>query len=150
MPLFWGKSVVRTLSMFSISRGLLLMASRVVVWIAATFRALLIVSTSLGGIDGVVVGAVVTVVTVVVRESFFFDFLAPVEALLAVGLPEITVVVAVGAFRGCESAFCCNWPALATGLTLPVEEVFGSCRLLLFAVTVGAAFAGLTVFSSAG
>lgn len=135
--------------MFSISRGLLLRASRVVVWIAATFRALLIVSTSLGGIDGVVVGAVVTVVAVV-RESFFFDFLAPVEALLAVGLPEITVVVAVGAFGGCESAFCCNWPALATGLTLPVEEVFGSCRLLLFAVTVGAVFAGLTVFSSAG
>lgn len=149
MPLFCRKSVESTLSIFSISSGLLLLMVSKDAWIATTFLALLIVSTSLGDIDEAD-GTVVTAADVAMSESFFFDFLAPVDTLLAVWLPEITVVVAVGAFVGCGSAFCCNWPALITGLTLPVEEVFGSWRLLLFAVTVGAALAGLTVFSSAG
>lgn len=134
------------MSMFSISRGLLLTRSSD----DATFRALLIDSTSLAGIEG-------SVVTLFVTESFFFDFLAPaVETLLAIGLPEITVVVTVVA--GAFVVVGCDWPALApTGLTLPPvmeEVVFGSfSKLLLFAVTVGAAAiltAGLTVFSSAG
>lgn len=135
------------MSMFSISRGLLLTRSND----DATFRALLIDSTSLAGIvEG-------SVVTLLVTESFFFDFLAPaVETLLAIGLPEITVVVTVVA--GAFVVVGCDWPALApTGLTLPPvmeEVVFGSfSKLLLFAVTVGAAAiltAGLTVFSSAG
>lgn len=134
------------MSMFSISRGLLLTRSSD----DATFRALLIDSTSLAGIEG-------SVVTLLVTESFFFDFLAPaVETLLAIGLPEITVVVTVVA--GAFVVVGCDWPALApTGLTLPPvmeEVVFGSfSKLLLFAVTVGAAAiltAGLTVFSSAG
>lgn len=120
----------------------------------ATFRALLIVSTSLGGIEGAVVAPTATLL---VAESFFFDFLAPaVETLLAIGLPGITVVVTV--VVGVVVVADCDWPALAaTGLTLlpvVVEAVFGSCsKLLLFAVTVGAAAvltAGLTVFSSAG
>lgn len=92
--------------------------------------------------------AAVTLVVGFVSESFFFDFLAPVETLLAVGLPEITVVVTVGVIGVCRDMF---WPGMATGLTLPpVQEAFGSNRLLLFAVTVGATFVGLTVFSSAG
>lgn len=64
----------------------------------ATFRALLIDSTSLAGVEGPVVPPTVTLLA---TESFFFDFLAPaVETLLAIGLPEITVVVTgvVGAF----------------------------------------------------
>lgn len=136
--------------MLSINSWLLLAASRVVWNAAAAFRALLIDSTSLGAER--VVAAAVTMVVVFVSESFFFDFLAPVKTLLTAvgGLPEITVVVAaVGAIVGCGDIL---WPALAaTGLTLPpVQEAFGSSRLLLFAVTVGATLAGLTVFSSAG